>query len=260
MKLNPRIYLYKITFEEVPYYYYGIHSERTYGENYMGSPIKHKWAWKFYTPQKSILQTFDSWEEAAKVEERVIKYFLGKDSNCLNACAGKAFLNRKGKENHCYGTHWWNNGIKNQRTKTCPGENWKRGKMQESLGYKSGSDNINAGKKWWNNGQIEVLARVSPNDSWVRGRINMDYLLKKRNPLTSEHKEKLSKALTGKMVGNKNPMSKEIHNFTKEHLEKLKSNSMGRKWWNDGSSNKFQVDKPGPDWELGMITNREVKC
>jgi hypothetical protein len=50
--MQSRIYTYKITFEEVPYYYWGSHKEKRYNEYYMGSPVTHKWCWDFYTPKK----------------------------------------------------------------------------------------------------------------------------------------------------------------------------------------------------------------
>ncbi len=88
---SPRIYLYKITFEEVPYYYYGIHKERKYNEYYMGTPITHKWCWKLYTPKKQILEIFDysdeGWEKAVSVEYRLIKPVLN-DKWCLNERCG----------------------------------------------------------------------------------------------------------------------------------------------------------------------------
>jgi hypothetical protein len=195
---SPRIYIYKITFEEVPYFYYGVHSEKKYGEYYMGSPIRNKWAWKTYTPKKQILQLFDSIEEAVLIEQRIIKYFLGKDPNCLNACAGRAFLNGKGEKNHRYGTKWWNNGIENQVTIDCPGEGWKKGKIHRSHNYKVGKESPNTGKKWWNNGVNEIFTSTKPDDSWFKGRIKKAYLYEKRKPLTKEHKEKISKALRKK--------------------------------------------------------------
>ena len=85
---SPRIYTYKITFEEVPYYYYGVHKEKRFDEYYMGSPVTHKWCWKLYTPKKQILQFFDftdeSWLEAQEVESRIIKTFYNSDKFCLN--------------------------------------------------------------------------------------------------------------------------------------------------------------------------------
>lgn len=92
-KNSPRIYIYKITFEEVQYYYYGVHKEKRFGEYYMGSPKTHKWAWKFYTPKKQILQFFEfsdaGYIEAQEVENRLIKPFYNTDKWCLNeACGG----------------------------------------------------------------------------------------------------------------------------------------------------------------------------
>jgi len=89
---SPRIYLYKITFEEVPYYYYGIHKEKSFGEEYWGSPKTNKWCWELYTPKKQILQLFDftdeGWLEAKRVETRAITPFLNMDKWCLNESCG----------------------------------------------------------------------------------------------------------------------------------------------------------------------------
>lgn len=82
--MQPRIYTYKITFEEVPYYYYGMHEEKIYDEEYWGSPVTNKWCWKFYTPKKQILEIFSTREEAYQVEIRLIKSVLNIDKWCLN--------------------------------------------------------------------------------------------------------------------------------------------------------------------------------
>jgi len=96
--MQPRIYTYKITFGEVPYYYYGSHKEKKYNEYYMGSPVTHKWCWKFYTPKKQILEFFDTREEANFIENRLIKPVLN-DPYCLNEnCGGivSSLLCKKG--------------------------------------------------------------------------------------------------------------------------------------------------------------------
>jgi hypothetical protein len=89
---SPRIYTYKITFEEVPYYYYGIHKEKRFNEEYWGSPKTNKWVWEFYTPNKQILQFFEfseeGWLEANKIEERLIRPFYNTDKWCLNESCG----------------------------------------------------------------------------------------------------------------------------------------------------------------------------
>ncbi len=93
--LRPRVYTYKITFSEVPYFYWGAHKEKKHGEAYLGSPVTHKWAWEFYTPVIQVLEFFDTWEEAQQVEERLIKPFLDHPF-CLNEhCSGKISLEKR---------------------------------------------------------------------------------------------------------------------------------------------------------------------
>jgi general stress protein YciG len=99
---SPRIYIYKITFEEVPYYYYGVKKEKYLNEEYWGSPYTNKWCWELYTPQKQILEVFpytdEGWKEANKVEKRIIKQFYNADRWCLNEnCGGTPSLEIKRK-------------------------------------------------------------------------------------------------------------------------------------------------------------------
>ena len=85
--MQPRIYTYKITFEEIPHWYWGVHKEKKFGELYLGSPVTHKWMWEFYTPKIQILEFFpfseEGWAEAKAVEDRIIKPDLN-NSLCLN--------------------------------------------------------------------------------------------------------------------------------------------------------------------------------
>jgi hypothetical protein len=88
---SPRIYTYKITFEEVPYYYYGSKKEKYYNQPYMGSPVTNKWVWEYYTPKKQILEVFgytdEGYEECRKMEDRLIKPVIN-DPWCLNESFG----------------------------------------------------------------------------------------------------------------------------------------------------------------------------
>jgi hypothetical protein len=104
---SQRIYTYKITFEEVPYYYYGVHKEKKFDEYYMGSPYTNKWCWELYTPKKQILQFFDftdeGWLEANLIENRLIKPFYNTDKWCLNENCGGNFslkISRETGEKH----------------------------------------------------------------------------------------------------------------------------------------------------------------
>jgi hypothetical protein len=94
MNNQPRIYTYKITFEEVPYYYYGSKKERYFNQEYWGSPVTNRWCWELYTPKKQILELFDftdeGYEECRRVENRLIKPVLN-DPWCLNENCGGSF-------------------------------------------------------------------------------------------------------------------------------------------------------------------------
>ena len=85
---SPRIYTYKITFEEVPYYYYGVHKEKKFDEKYFGTPVTNKWCWELYMPKKQILEIFPyndgGWKEAQRVEKELIRPFYNSDKWCLN--------------------------------------------------------------------------------------------------------------------------------------------------------------------------------
>jgi len=89
--MQPRIYTYKITFEEIPHWYWGIHKEKRYNDGYMGSPVTHKWMWEFYTPKIQILEVFpftdEGWKEASEVELRLIRPDLN-NPFCLNEGCG----------------------------------------------------------------------------------------------------------------------------------------------------------------------------
>jgi hypothetical protein len=86
------IYTYKITSEEVPYYYYGVRKQKKENEEYFGTPVTHKWMWEFYTPKKQILEIFDysdeGWIKAQEVEKRLINPFYNNDPYCLNENIG----------------------------------------------------------------------------------------------------------------------------------------------------------------------------
>jgi len=92
--MNPRIYVYKITFEEIPDWYWGVHKELKYEEFYMGSPVTHAWKWDFYTPEKQIVQLFDYSQEgftqAKTLEDRLILPDLN-NPLCLNEALGGAY-------------------------------------------------------------------------------------------------------------------------------------------------------------------------
>jgi hypothetical protein len=94
--MQPRIYTYKITFEEIPHWYWGVHKEKKFEELYLGSPVTHKWMWEFYTPNIQILEFFpnteEGWREACATEKRIISQDLN-NPLCLNEnCGGNSSI------------------------------------------------------------------------------------------------------------------------------------------------------------------------
>jgi hypothetical protein len=101
--MEPRIYVYKITFEEVPHWYWGVHKEELYNEEYWGTPVTNRRYWEWYTPKKQILQVFDwteeGWKQANLLEDRLIRPDLNK-SLCLNEGIGGYVSLRVLRENN----------------------------------------------------------------------------------------------------------------------------------------------------------------
>jgi hypothetical protein len=101
---SPRIYTYKVTFEEIPDWYWGVHKEKKYNDGYLGSPVTHAWKWEFYTPHIQICEIFpytdEGWRDAKNVEHRIILPDLN-NPLCLNEHCGEApsleILRRTGK-------------------------------------------------------------------------------------------------------------------------------------------------------------------
>ena len=113
--MNPRIYTYKVTFEEIPDWYWGVHKEKKYGEPYLGSPKTHKWKWEFYTPHLQILEEFphteEGWKSATIVESQCIRPDL-ENPLCLNEhCGGQISLKFRKEGGH-------NGGESNAKNKT----------------------------------------------------------------------------------------------------------------------------------------------
>jgi hypothetical protein len=94
--MKSRIYTYKVTFEEVPYWYWGVHREKKFNDGYLGTPSTHRWMWEFYTPHLQILEIFPNtekgWKEAQLVEKRLIRPDLN-NPLCLNEGCG-SYLSR----------------------------------------------------------------------------------------------------------------------------------------------------------------------
>jgi hypothetical protein len=169
--LTSEFYTYRVTFPGFPWFYYGVHKDN--GRPYYGSPVTHKWIWDFYECEVQILEWFDSWEEAIRLEQRLIRSFL-QDPYCLNEhCGGNLsptackkghatqkkqgigiyapdFLNPATPESCSAGGKiggklpWWNNGLQNTRSLHSPGEGWIKGRLVSWRWFNDGNNNIRA--------------------------------------------------------------------------------------------------------------------
>lgn len=109
--MKPRIYIYKITFEGRPEWYWGIHKEKKFDEYYMGSPCTNKEFWSLFNPSKEILETFDyseeGWKEANLREQELILPHLN-DPLCLNeSCGSVPSLAVRSSTMKRLNTIWW---------------------------------------------------------------------------------------------------------------------------------------------------------
>ncbi len=89
--MEPRIYVYKITFVDRPEWYWGVHKEKRFDEYYMGSPYTHKKFWELYQPIKEIIEVFDysdaGWLKACGREQELIRPDIN-NPLCLNESCG----------------------------------------------------------------------------------------------------------------------------------------------------------------------------
>lgn len=146
---SPRIYVYKITFEEVPHYYYGSHKEKRFGEYYMGSPKTHKEYWKLYTARKEYIEFFEHTEEgyteARKFEDSLIAPVLN-DELCLNEHVGGLYsletCRKAGKISHENGV-----GIHGRPREEVIENARKAGKIGGKIGGKRGGK-ASTSQKW----------------------------------------------------------------------------------------------------------------
>jgi hypothetical protein len=113
-------------------------------------------------------------------------------------------------------------------------------------------------RRGWNNGEVDKHTIECPGDGWVLGRL---YSRK----LSENEIENLRKINTGKYVSEETRQKQSIlrkgKKLTDEHKRKIGQASKrlglippsaaGKKWWNDGVSQKLCFECPGEGWVLG---------
>jgi len=220
--VQPRIYTYKITFEEVPYYYYGSKEEKYYNQEYWGSPKTNKWCWELYTPKKQILEFFEfsdtGYKQCRKIEDRLIKPFLN-DKWCLNEVCGGCYSLSCRRKNSKKG------GSVNAKNKTgvC---GRSKDKMIED-GKKGG---LISGKKSYENktGLFSLTEEQRKEASHKGGKIGSKRNKENKKGIFSLSSEQLSEngKRGGEISGKKHyELKTGIFSISDEEMKKIRSNA-----------------------------------
>lgn len=254
--MQPRIYVYKITFLEVPYYYYGVHKEKVFNEEYFGSSVTHKDYWEKYTPQKEILEVFEfsdnGWIEAQKKEKKYIKPVYNTDVYCLNEnCGGVFSLNscRKVAEMH-------------RQNNT----NFYSKEFQKEQGKKAGQKNIKTGHifrlaKYNMENNLGIFS-LSTEEKIKIGKMGGDFCFKNSIGIFARTKEKHKQ---DSIKGGKSSAQKHkelgigIFSLTEEELSMASKKANSQRWkclvtgyiTSAGPLSKYQ-NKRGIDTSLRM--------
>jgi hypothetical protein len=244
--MQPRIYTYKITFEEIPHWYWGVHKEKKFGETYWGTPHTHKWMWEFYTPKIQILEFFpytdEGWLEANLVEDQIIRPDLN-NPLCLNeGCGG-----RVSREALQRGGYKMKGVPKTQEHKDKIGRG-NKGKKR-SPEYCEALSERNKGRILTEEQKIkqsESIKRFFNENPEVRARITEKAKERKwfHNPLTGETRHSTETPGGGWEPGR--PIS-----------------YLGAPWWTNGKENRRSFECPGPDWVRGVNNHpskRRFQC
>jgi len=237
-----RIFTYKVTFEEIPHWYWGVHKEKKINDGYLGSPVTHDWMWEFYTPHLQVLEVFpyteEGWREAHLLEDRIIKPDIN-NPLCLNESYGSR-VSRSASQR---------GGYAHKGVPKTPEHKAKIGKgLKGKRKTKEHCETMSKRHK----GKVlspEVRKRIS--DGVKRARAE--------NPGISE---KMS-LLASKRRWFWHPVTMETRHTEEspgpEWREGRPISYLGAPWWTDGVKNKRSFVSPGPEWVRGISNDPRKK-
>lgn len=197
--------------------------------------------------------------------------------NQLDKCKKAAVLRNKTFQVGC---KWWTDGVIDRFSKICP-DGFYAGRTNGN--YKPSYSNKRT--HWYNNGITSVMATEPPDDTFMVGRLQKDADKCRKNCRLNnnnfkemsddEKSNRINKGLQTR-IDNYNKLSIEEKTYLKEkrkesvrqtikHRDKdkieqihntfsniAKSRNAGRKWWTNGTYNKFTYECPGLGWYLGI--------
>lgn len=156
-----------------------------------------------------LMNRTDGGEGTSGITRIVLSETRSKISNTLKGRPRPAVLvERSASSNR--GKRWWTNGVENCKNETCPGHDWKPGrinhnkytvnpnrsirKVSEESRKKISEKNkgrlkgvkrdpavvekiamTNVGNLWWTDGVINCKNRVCPGPEWRRGKVHKTY-------------------------------------------------------------------------------------
>lgn len=245
--MQPRVYVYRITFEEVPNFYHGWHKEKIYDELYMGSPITCRDLWELYTPKKEILKEFDYSEEgmweALSYEDKLI------EENWLNPLA----LNRSrgGFMHPCLLQQMWKDQKyrtkKSEQVRSQMIDQWKDPEFRRKMAYHR--QNNGHMERWRNT--LETLKDNS--EHWERMSILMSEMTKNRweDP---GFRERISSAAREQMLEQwKDPV---FRGKRSQDSSGERNSQYGTMWVTDGTPEGNRKINQGDEVPVGFFRGR----
>ena len=261
MKL--RIFVYKITFYEVPNFYYGWHKEKYCDDGYMGSPKYYREFWELYTPVREIISEFE-YSDIGAVQAQILEKCLIKSSwdnpDSLNmSCGGMAHPEVLAE----IARNRWKDLNYRERYSSMMKDFWKdpefRGKMVDRDMRKSNDLEQLWEDPEYRNGMIEMSRTL-----WeTPGRIekHKNYMKDKWQDPEYRSRVSLSQKLVWQEPGRREQIKQRMKNQWKdpEYREKISKSGEEWMWITDGTPEKTYKVLKKSEIPEGYRRGRTVK-
>ena len=254
--LSMKHYIYRVTFPDMPWYYYGVHTDN--GKPYYGSPTTHKWIWGMYESEVTILFWYETRSEAEEIEKRIIRHYLN-DPLCLNeACGGQPSDEARRRGGSKGGRNQpkevkKENGLKSQETHKLQGTGVYDPGHQKMAAARSaeaygGFRSLPINERVANSIRANDIQRRNKTGRFNSGQQRRIALL----PRSKEGKQNLieaGKQNKGKKFWNNGKTTTRARECPGEGWVK----GQLHKWWTNGLEETKSIERPGAGWERGRV-------